>query len=226
MAVACFSLIAIGTSSATSPPFQELHDHYFPKNDQYQNGEYRKWFDATLSGPPPQSDKDRHQFYRAFYGDSDAFRLFAHHPDRKGEGEFTLTWIKECLVLLLKIGDETFAKLLAREDKTTREFVGTAIEQQVDWTKHDFAKTRSLYSYRYISPSHQAFEKKHGRALSKLISLVAADPHFSAVRFHSNPHGQTDVEITAPKTLSQNDRTRLQRLIRKYIGEDGSLIFE
>jgi len=221
-----FCASAFGIGSVAPESFRELYDHYFPKNDQYQNGEYRNWFDATLSAPPPQSNKDRHQFYRAFYGNLEAFHVFANHSDRKGEGEFTLTWNKECLVLLLKLGDEGFANLLARENKATRELVGAAIEQQVDWTKHDFPKTRSLYSYRYISPSHQAFQKTHGNKLSALIGAVAADHRFDAVRFFNRAAESPAIIVRAPKSMPAKDQAVLRDLIAKYIGEDVVLTFQ
>jgi hypothetical protein len=219
-------LILSQLASATPPGFQKLYDHYFPKNSEYLDGFYRRSFDATLFGPPPRKNEDRHSVYYAFRGEPKAFHRFAHHPDRDAEGEFALTWNMECLVLLLRLGDHRFSDLLAREDRQTREAVGSIIDCHVDWTKHQFPKTRSLYSYRYISPSHQAFEKKHGHALSKLIASVAAEPRFSGVRFHNDPQGPATILITAPKSLSQKDRADLHHLIRQHIGEDGVLIFD
>src|SRR2546423_2260173 len=223
-AVCLSRLTTCDISVASESQFQKLYDHYFPQNDKYQNGFYRRGFDATIFGPPPKSDEDRHKFYYAFRGDARAFHFFVHHPDRDGNGEFTLTWIKESLVLLLRLGDAPFSNLLAREDRTTREVVGAAIEQQVDWTKHQFEKTRSLYSYRYILPSHQAFEKKHGRNLSALIARVADDKRFANVRFYSNEAEQA-VRIIAPESLRAKDREDLQRLVRRYLGGDATLTF-
>jgi hypothetical protein len=218
-------LILSSVALATSPEFQNLYDHYFP-NDEYQNGDYRRSFDATLFGAPPKRGEERHPVYYALRGNAGAFHAFAHHPDRNVEGEFGLTWNKECLVLLLRLGDNRFSELLAREDQQTREAVGSIIDCQVDWTRHQFPKTRKLYSYRYISPSHQAFEKKHGHALSKLIATVAAEPRFSGVRFHNDPQGPATILITAPKSLSQKDQVDLHQFIRRYIGEDGTLVFD
>lgn len=225
-AVLFCTLVAITSAgAATQPQFQRLYDHYFPKNDKYQNGEYRQWFDAELFGSPPKPGEDRHQFYSAFQGDPSAFHAFVNHPDRRVWGEFGLTWIKECLVLLLRLGDDGFSKLLAREDGTTREMVGAAIEQQVNWTKHSFPKTRVLYDYRYILPSHQAFEKKHGKRLSLLTAAIAADKRFVDVRFYNRNEATPAVRIVAPKSLRSKDKDDLQRLIQRYLGSDAALSF-
>jgi hypothetical protein len=220
------ALMAVADVSAESAHrFQELYDHYFPKNSEYQNTGYRRWFDTTLFGSPPKRGEDRHSAYYALRGNAEAFRAFAHHPDRDAEGEFSLTWTKECLVLLLRLGDDRFSELLAREDRGTRETVGAMIDCQVDWTRHQFPKTRRLYSYRYISPSHQAFEKKHGRRLSSLIAAVAAEPRFSKVRFYNRGEGTTTILIVAPGTLPITDREDFRRLIRRYVGNDAVLTF-
>ncbi len=100
------------------------------------------------------------------------------------------------------------------------------IDCEVDWTRHQFPRTRKLYAYRYISPSHQAFEKKHGHALRSLIARVAAEPRFSGVRFHNDPQGPAPILITAPKSLSQRDRAELHHFIRRHIGDDGNLVFD
>jgi hypothetical protein len=143
------------------PSFEALYDYYFPKSSPYLAGDYRRGFDAMLS-VAPKAGEDRHRFYNAFHGDAAAFHFFVHHPDRRGAGEFALTWIKESLVLLLRLGDVRFAALLRQEDSATREIVGAAIEQQIDWTVHDFPTTRRLYTYRYISPQKER-QKRAGR---------------------------------------------------------------
>jgi hypothetical protein len=217
-------VLQVNVASAAPSEFQKLYDYYF-RNDEYQNGGYRRWFDKTLFGSPPKPGEERHPLYHAFRGEPAAFHALVNHPDRGEQGEFALTWNKECLLLLLRLGDDGFSALLTRESQPTREAVGSSIDCQVDWTKHQFPKTRSLYSYRYISPSHQAFEKKHGHALSRLIAAVAAEPRFSGVRFHNDPKGPPTILITAPKSLSEKDRVDLHRLIRRYIGEDFSLAF-
>jgi hypothetical protein len=148
-------LVSTSAAPATShASFEALYDYYFPKTSPYLPGDYRRGLDSLLSAVP-KAGEDRHHFYDAFHGDATAFNRFVHHPDRRGVGEFTLTWIKESLVLLLKLGDTRFAALLRQQDPATREIVGAAIEQQIDWTVHDFPRTRRLYSYRYISPQKE-----------------------------------------------------------------------
>lgn len=223
----CFTLVAVvSVGFAAQPQFQRLYDHYFPKNDKYRNGEYRESFDATLFGPPPKHGEDRHGFYYAFHGSPSAFHAFVNHPDQRAGGEFGLTWVKECLLLLLRLGDDQFSKLLAHEDRKTRETVGAAIEQQVDWTKHGFPKTRALYSYRYILPSHQILEKKHGNSLNRLIAAVAQEKRFSSVRFYNRDDDRGRVSVTAPKSLSTKDKIDLQDLCKKYLGEDAVVDFK
>jgi hypothetical protein len=211
-------------SLAGPAQFQTLYDHYFPRNDRDQNGEYRRWFDDTLFGSPPKAGIERHPLYSAFRGDTVAFHAFVHHPDRDGEGEFTLTWNKECLVLLLGLGDERFSALLSHEDEHTREAVGAVIDCQVDWSKHQFPKTRALYFYRYIRPSHQALEKKHGNGVSDLVAFLAREKRFSGVRVYNRNDEKGRILVTAPKALSEKDTTDLQRMMRRYVGNDASLI--
>lgn len=212
-------------SAESAHRFRKLYDHYFPKNSEYQNTGYRRWFDTTLFGPPPKPGEDSHSAYYALRGNAEAFRAFAHHPDRDAQGEFALTWTKECLILLLHLGDDRFSELLAREDRETRELVGSMIDIQVDWTKHRFPKTRRLYSYRYISPSHQAFEKKHGRRLSLLIAAVAADPRFSNVRVYNRGEQTPAILITVPRSLPMKDREDLRHLVQRFVGKDAVLTF-
>jgi hypothetical protein len=213
------------TSAAAPTRFQTLYDHYFP-NDEYQNGEYRRLFDNSLFGPPPKPDAERHPVYSAFRGDAVAFHAFVQHPDRDGMGEFTLTWIKEVLVLLLRLDDDRFSELLACEGQHTRESVGAVIDCQIDWTKHPFPKTRALYSYRYIRPSHQALEKKHGNGVSTLIASLAKEKRFARVRIYNRKDENGSILITAPNSLSEKDKTALRRLMTQCVGEDASLIVE
>ncbi len=74
MKAKCVNAIALlvlsSVALATPPGFQELYDHYFP-NDEYQNGEYRRWFDTTLFGAPPNRGEDRHSVYYAFRGNAE-----------------------------------------------------------------------------------------------------------------------------------------------------------
>jgi hypothetical protein len=143
-------------AGADDRQFAKLYDFYFPRDKKdLEASFYRRGFDETLFGPPPKPGQERRHvwLYFAFHNDPSAFHKFVHNADRDGAGEFSETWIVECLVLLLRLGDDRFAKLLAREDAVTRETVGAAIEIQVNWKKHSFPKTRGLYSYRYVSPS-------------------------------------------------------------------------
>jgi hypothetical protein len=147
-------LCTIGQAAAADPQFTELYDYYFPKNDKDKVASfYRQSFDKTLFGAPPKPGTERHPaLYLAFHGDSAAFHKFVHSRDRDGAGEFSETWAAECLLLLLRLGDNRFAQLLSQEDKATREIVGGMIDAQVNWKKHSFPKTRALYSYRYVPP--------------------------------------------------------------------------
>jgi hypothetical protein len=152
------ALIAVGAlliaASAAGAEFERLYDYYFPAHTEYLQSEYRKMFDSTLFGPPlsaeyrPRSRK----LYYAFRGDAKAFHAFLHDSDRDAAGEFSESWYFESLLLLLKLGDDRFAELLAHEDAKTREMVGASVDSHIDWTKHHFPKTRSLYAYRYVRP--------------------------------------------------------------------------
>jgi len=216
----------VNVSVASRAQFQTLYEHYFPRNDSGQNGEYRRWFDSILFGPPPKAEMERHPVYYAFRGDTIAFHAFVNHPDRDGQGEFTLTWNKECLVLLLGLGDERFSTLLSREDEHTREAVGAVIDCQIDWSKHQFPKTRALYSYRYIRPSHQALQKKYGNGVSDLVARVARDKRFSGVRVYNRNDENGRILVTVPKTLSEKDTADLQRMMQRRLGNDASLIVQ
>ena len=88
--------------------------------------------------------------YYAVRGDPSAVHAFFNHRDRDSDGSFGESWDQECFLLLIRLGDKRFAELLSIEDSRTREFVGKAIDPQVDWTNHPFPKTRALYSYRYV----------------------------------------------------------------------------
>lgn len=115
------------------------------------NSDYRKSFDRFLFAPtaPDGMSSRTILLYRAFHGDGPAFHSFLHHPDRDGAGHFGEEWINECVVLLLKLGDDQFSQLLAKEDHATREKVGEAIDTQIDFKKDHFPKTRALYHFRW-----------------------------------------------------------------------------
>ena len=145
-----FSLLCGGC--ATQTEFSGLYDHYFPKHTEYVQGIYRRAYDRWMFGdPPPKLDSTRYTYvYRAFHGDADAFHSFLHHPDRDVAGEPGESWHYDCLLLLIRFGDDRFSELLAREDTKTQKSVGYSIDPQVDWTIHQFPKTRAMYSYRYV----------------------------------------------------------------------------
>lgn len=146
------SLLLLCASCATPTGFGRLYDHYFPKHSEYLDGDYRRAYDRWMFGnPPPKLDSTRYTYlYRAFHGDDAAFHSFLHHPDRDAAGEPGESWHYDCLLLLIRLGDERFSELLARENASTRQAVGYAIDPQVDWTIHQFPKTRALYSYRHV----------------------------------------------------------------------------
>lgn len=142
--------LLFATSCVTRSEFDRLYDHYFPKRSDYVQSVYRKSFDKTLFGLAPSEGMSSRitLLYRAFHGDASAFHSFVHHPDRDA-GHFGEEWVYECVVLLLRLGDDRFSQLLAQEDRTTREKVGVAIDTQIDFKKHHFPKTRALYHFRW-----------------------------------------------------------------------------
>lgn len=149
---ACLSLIAAQLSAAAdNSQFDRLYDYYFPRGGEtVASSVYRKSFDRSLFGRAPGIRTARgRQLYYAFHGDKNAFHSFVHNPDRDVSGAQGEEWSYECLLLLLKMGDEQFAGLLSLEDNATRETVGTALESLVNWKKHGFPKTRRLYTHRY-----------------------------------------------------------------------------
>ena len=147
----CGSLL-IFASCATQSEFTCLYDHYFPKRTEYVQGIYRRGYDRWMFGnPPPKLDSTRYNYlYQAFHGDAASFHSFLHHPDRDVAGEPGESWHYDCLLLLIRLGDSRFSELLARETTEARMAVGYAIDPQVDWTLHQFPKTRAMYSYRYV----------------------------------------------------------------------------
>ena len=144
----------VGHASADDRQFAKLYDFYFPPNKKDLAASFhRRGFDETLFGPPPKRGQERRHawLYFAFHNDLSAFHKFVHNKDRDRAGEFSTTWAAETLLLLLRLGDDRFAQLLSKEDRTTREIVDGVIDAQVDWKKHRFPKTRACYSYRHVS---------------------------------------------------------------------------
>ena len=167
---------------ATGSPFQNLYDYYFPVRSEYVQSVYRSSFDRTLFGAPPVEGRSSRMglLYLAFHGDVAAFHDFLHHPDRDRAGEFGESWVYECVVLLLRLGDERFSQLLAREDAVTRQAVGAAIDTQIDFTKHQFPKTRALYHFRWgprESPTpNQAMQPTPGRRTPEFSMTPTSNP--------------------------------------------------
>ena len=141
---------------ATQSDFNALYEYYFPKHGETVNSSvYRRSFDETLFGPPPAKFAivRQRQLYYAFHGNPAAFHAFMHNPDKDVNGVHGEEWDYECLLLLLRLGDDRFSQLLSSEDRATREGAGISIDTFIDWSKHRFPKTRALYSYRYCSTS-------------------------------------------------------------------------
>lgn len=223
-------------SSSTEAEFKKLYDYYFPKHGEgVTTSVYRKSFDAELFGSTRRfnSDRERHLYY-AFHGDAAAFHAFLHNADREVNGAQGEEWDYECLVLLLKLGDEHFAELLAREDHATREGVAAALEPLVNWEKHSFPRTRALYSFRYTQPPRPeervvvAIATK-GLGSNEAGSLEVAlkrESRFSRVEIVSSGRlGEPEV-ITAPKTMPKRDFADLQRMLKRELAGNKSVTFE
>jgi hypothetical protein len=149
--------VAVFAGCATQSDFNRLYEYYFPKHGEtVASSVYRPSFDETLFGPPPAkfSFVRQRQLYYALRGDPAAFHAFMHNPDKNVNGAQGEEWDYECLLLLLRLGDDRFSQLLSREDRSTREGAGVAIDFMVDWSKHRFPRTRALYTYRHAGPWH------------------------------------------------------------------------
>jgi hypothetical protein len=233
--------IPVPTSCAREVPFKKLYDYYFPKHGEFLNAGYRNYFDRTLFGGELSKEyrlRSR-QLYQAFHGNPSAFHAFVTNSDRSAGGEFGGSWVYECLVLLLRQGDERFAELLASEDRETREMVGMAIDPQIDWTKHPFPKTRALYSYRWVPMTQREIrQRQESPMVHALVMLrpdeslrlrvaLATDPRFSEVQVHSpGPPGTTPAVISAPKTLTKAEMADLRRFIQQRIHSKAPVIFK
>lgn len=149
------TLLLLFSATAGQSDLNALYDYYFPKASQDVRATYRRYFDKLLFGHPPQESKTKRatQVYYALRGDAAAFHAFLQNPDWAVEGAPGEECVYESVLLLLRLGDDRFSKLLAQEDAKTRNKVGYAIDPQIHWDKHPFPKTRSLYSYRYTRPS-------------------------------------------------------------------------
>lgn len=150
--------VLLSTAYATPNNFNALYDYYFPKRGEtVASSVYRRSFDANTLGRAPGkfSSARQRQLYYALRNDPSAFHAFMHNPDQNVDGAQGEEWDYECLLLLLRLGDSRFSQLLSREDSRTREGVGRAIEVMVDWSKHQFPKTRGVYTYRHTGPWHR-----------------------------------------------------------------------
>ena len=143
------------TGCASHDAFQRRYDHYFPSHSEYVDSVYRRCYDKWLFGVPPlrvgpePGTEHLWQLYHAFHGDAAAVHLFSHNPDRDADGEHSEAWVYDCVLLLLRLGDDRFSDLLAHEDQKTREKVGWAIDPQIDFQRDPFPKTRALYHFRW-----------------------------------------------------------------------------
>ena len=134
-------------SCASQSEFQQRYDHYFPSGSTYVEGDYRSYYDKWLFGKPPPKNGNGHlwQLYDAFHGNAAAAHLFFHHPDRDANGEYGEAWEYDCVLLLLRLGDDRFSELLVSEDAKTKEVVGAALDEQINFSRDPFTKTRALY---------------------------------------------------------------------------------
>ena len=146
----------VGTAWAAGPSFERLYNESFPKHQQYSQGsKYRDSFDRLLNGPPPRASagvRTRH-LYDALRGDSDAFHAFVTSAEQGPvRGYPSERWSYQCLLLLLRLGDDRFSSQLARGKEGVRNLVGGALEPLVAWGLNQFPKTRSVYTVRYVRP--------------------------------------------------------------------------
>jgi hypothetical protein len=149
--------LSLAYASASESNFSNLYDYYFPKESRDVRAGYRRYFDKLLFGPPPPASDTKRatQVYYALRGDAGAFHAFLQNPDWAVEGAQGEECVYESILLLLRLGDDGFSRLLAREGAKTRKQVGYAIDPQIHWDKHQFRKTRALYSYRYVRPRNR-----------------------------------------------------------------------
>lgn len=156
-AACVITLALMWHANANSSDFTELYNYYFPKESRDVRAGYRLYFDKLLFGPPPSASEAKRstQVYYALRGDAAAFHAFLHNPDWAVEGAQGEECVYESILLLLRLGDDRFSRVLASEDAKTRKQVGYAIDPQIHWDKHQFPKTRALYSYRYVRPRNR-----------------------------------------------------------------------
>jgi hypothetical protein len=156
-AICIITFSAVCHATASQSDFADLYNYYFPKESQDVRAGYRLYFDKLLFGPPPPASDTKRatQVYYALRGDAAAFHAFLHNPDWAVKGAQGEECVYESILLLLRLGDDAFSRLLSSEDAKTRKQVGYAIDPQIHWDKHQFPKTRALYSYRYVRPRNR-----------------------------------------------------------------------
>ncbi|MFA7345430.1 MAG: hypothetical protein WC003_14100 [Terrimicrobiaceae bacterium] len=136
------------TNSSTnrSVRFQALYNYYFPKNTESVTSLYRKWFDEIVFSPDVPADVSKNDmlFRQAMHGDATAFHAFVHSYHRSASGEFGETWSAQCVLLLLMLDDERFARFLVVEDGKTNGYVRNALRPIIDWKTHRFPKTQAI----------------------------------------------------------------------------------
>ena len=227
-------------ASGTDTEFRRLYDYYFPKRSEYEDSIFRRYFDNTLFGPAPPKSSDSRiiQVYSALRGSRIAFHKFVHNPVRDARGEFGEEWCSECLLLLLRLGDEGFSRLLSSEDPATREAVGGAIDGAITSKQGLFVKTRSLYSYRYVPMSKEEMrERARIKTVSTVIILgpdefsrlktaLAKDIRFSSVYVHRTEDASGFTFISAPKAMSKKDISDLKQLIGQVAPSQQNIRFQ
>ena len=160
-AACVITLALMSYASANQGDFTELYNYYFPKESHDVRATYRHYVDKFFFGSPPSPSKAKRvtQVYLALQGDDGALHAFLHNPAWAVNGAPGEECVYESVLLLLRLGDDRFSEILAREDAETRKKVGYAIDPHIDWYKHPFPKTRALYSYRFV-PSSQVRPEK------------------------------------------------------------------
>ena len=145
-----------GVALSAAPSFERLYNDRFPKHQRYnQASAYRESFDKLLHGPspPPSAGARTRHLYDALRGDPAAFHAFVTAAEQGPvRGYPSERWSYQCLLLLLRLGDDRFSSQLAREKEGVRNLVGGALEPLVAWGLNQFPKTRSVYTVRYVRP--------------------------------------------------------------------------
>ena len=143
-----FGMLWIGELNASPGRFQEVYDYYFPLKPGSLEGGYREWFDRTVFNPDGRNGlrKSDRALFEAVRGDALAFHTFMHSDSRDEDGEFEETWNAECLLLLLCLGDQRFADLLAHEDRKTKAIVADALVSISVKNRYTFPKTVAVIS--------------------------------------------------------------------------------